>query len=133
MIRTDTKVKIITLTPSGHKVIHSFIRSFIHSFMHSFIHSFIYWLVTCNLWHLTCDIWLDILTFYLCWQWVMTMSLCYVNNFKVLHLTVEDNSGLILCKLTSLCLQLNITPSTQVISRKSPVTGHKSQVSSHRS
>jgi len=48
MIRTDTKVKIITLTPSGHKVIHSFIRSFVHSF----IHSFIYWLVTFNLWHL---------------------------------------------------------------------------------
>jgi len=36
----------------------------------------------------------------------MTMTLSYVNNFKLLPMTGEDNSGLMLCELTSLCLQL---------------------------
>jgi len=123
MIITETKVKIITLTPSGNKVfdrsidrsidrlvdwlIDWLIHVFIHSCIHSFIHSFMltqFRLVTFDLWHLTCDIWL--VTFECCWQWVMTMTLNYVNNFKVLPMNGDDNSGLILCKLTPLCLQL---------------------------
>ena len=31
----------------------------------------------------------------------MTMTLNYVNNFKVLPMNGDDNSGLMLCKLTS--------------------------------
>jgi len=111
MIRIDTEVKIITLTTSGNKVkfIHSFIRSFVRpsvrpsvrSFIRSFVHSFIHSLST-PFWLATYDLWLWLLS---CWR-VMTMTLGYVNKFKVLPMTGEDIPGLVLCKLISLCLQL---------------------------
>ena len=69
------------------------------------------WLVTCDLWLMTCDLWLVtydlwLVTFELCWQWIMIMTLSYANKIKVLYLTGEDNSGLMLYKITSLCIQL---------------------------
>ena len=47
------------------------------------------------------------------------MTLSYVSTFKVLPMTREDNCGLMICKLTLSLTVMNITPNTQVISRKS--------------
>ena len=60
------------------------------------------------------------------------MTLSYVNNFKVLPMTGEDNSGLMLCKFTSLFSNF-IEYNTEYTSQKSQAVSHKSKLPSSAS